>query len=98
MRSPAILIILVLLLGMGWLFGTGYIAPMRLSILQEQIVGLAHGGIVAADEEVLVDNCVPVGGREGLWNITRLRRIVFFADGSRLEFTYSSPPTENANC
>jgi hypothetical protein len=98
MRSPALLIILIVLLGGGWLLGTGYMAPMRLSVLQEQVVGLAHGGVVGSDEEVLVDNCVPVRGREGLWNITRLRRIVFFADGSRLEFTYSSPPSENANC
>jgi hypothetical protein len=98
MRGPALLIILIVLLGGGWLLGTGYIAPIRLSVLQEQIVGLTHGGIVGSDEEVLVDNCVQVGGREGLWNITRRHRIVFFADGSRLEFIYSSPPSENANC
>jgi len=98
MRSPALLIILIVLLGGGWLLGTAYMAPMNLSVLQEQVVGLAHGGVVGSDEEVLVDNCVPVRGREGLWNITRLRRIVFFADGSRFEFTYSSPPSENANC
>ncbi len=98
MRGAGLLIILLIILGVGALGVTGTVAPSRLAVIQEQVLGLVHGGIVRVEEQPLVDNCVQIEGQEGLRNINRVRRIVYFADGASLEIIYRSPPTENANC
>lgn len=86
----------VVIPGILWFVGT--YEPVKLSIVQEQVLGFLHGGIVNEGEQVTIDGCVEVQGRDGLWAVRRVNRIVKFADGSSLSVIYSSPPERNPQC
>lgn len=99
MRGGGLIIILLLLLVVVALAGTAVLQPLRLGFVQEQVLGLVHGGIVGEQQETFVENCLQIEGQEGLRAVQRTRRRVFFADGTSLEIIYSEPPTiSNANC
>ncbi len=98
MRNPLVLFILVLMLVGGGILVTAVIAPTNLTYIQEEALGILHGGIRERQEQQFVDNCIPIEGQEGLRNVTRIRRTVFYNDGTLLETIYSGAPEENANC
>lgn len=97
--SPGLIIILVFLLGGVAIAGLGVLSPVRLGVIQEQVLGFLHGGIVRHETEMFVDNCVMVREGEPPRAVPRTRRRVFFRDGTALEIMFSGQPiASNAPC
>lgn len=97
--SPGLIIILFFLLTGVSVLGVGVMSPVRLGVIQEQVIGLIHGGIVNQDLETFVDNCVIIREGEPPRAIPRTRRRVFFRDGTSLEIIFSGTPiASNAQC
>jgi hypothetical protein len=97
--SGLIFFLMLVILGGLAIGAVGLFAPTRLALVQEQTLGVLHGGIADTNEVVYVDNCVQVEGAEGPQAITRTRRIVTYRDGTMLEIVFSGPATStNAQC
>ena len=92
-----ILLLLIVLIGGIALAGTGVLTPTRLAYVQEQILGIIHGGIADTDEQSYVDSCVRTSDDAPPKAVLRQRRIVKFRDGTQLEIIFSGPPSDNAN-
>ncbi len=91
-----LIIIVLVVISLG---GTGFMAPVRLGLAQEFVLGVVHGGIVDVREDIYVDNCVRIEGDERVLAVQRTRRTVFFGDGTTLETIFSGQPVEsNAQC
>jgi hypothetical protein len=89
MRGVGVLVIVVSVMLVLAMAATGYLAPARLSMIQEHSIGLVRGGVIDTQESYSVETCVPIDGREGLWAVSRTRRTTFYNDGTSLlvEFT-----------
>ncbi|MFO7166738.1 MAG: hypothetical protein DIU80_001805 [Chloroflexota bacterium] len=90
--GAVVLLVLLLVLSIAGL-GAGFFAPASLSLAQEQVLGLLHGGIVATDEQTFVDACVSVAGMQGPQAVTRTIRTTTFRDGTTLTVAFTSRPT-----
>lgn len=90
--------LMIVLAGALSLGAVGLFAPSRLALVQEQTLGLLHGGIAATDETTYVDGCVSVEGQEGPRAVTRTRRTVIFRDGTTLEVVFSGTPAPTNAC
>ncbi len=91
-------VLFILLAGALGIAGLGILAPTRLATIQEQALGLLHGGIAAVDEQTYVDGCVPVEGYDGLRAIARTHRTVIFNDGTSLQVIFSGKPELTNAC
>jgi hypothetical protein len=99
MRGAGLLLILLVLGAVLAVAGTGYMAPTRLAFLQEQVLGFVHGGIAHVEEDSSVQSCVYINEGEPPKAVTRIRRTVFFRDGTSLEITFNGVPTaSDAQC
>lgn len=93
-RSNGGLIVLIVLLALvaGALFIVGFLAPTRLVIPQEQLLGLLHGGVADVSEQVQVE-CVPLDQSGGVPQaITRSSRTITFRDNTTLIVTFNTSP------
>lgn len=88
------LIIVVIIIPLA-LIGIGKYEPVKLGIMHEQLLGLMKGGVIFSDEEVEVEGCEVVQGRDGYWAVRRVTRTTRFVDGSTLTLIYSEPPEES---
>lgn len=91
MRGGAFLGMFFLLLIVGFalvLAGTAFVAPERLSIPQEQIIGLLRGGVVGANDNRVLGDCTGSPPQA----VPRTERVVSFADGSALVIIIYDPP------
>jgi len=77
--------------------GFGFLSPARLSLGQEQLLALLHGGIADRDEKTFVDTCVRIHGVTGPQAITRVVRTTDFRDGTAMTVTFSSRPAPTTN-
>jgi hypothetical protein len=98
--NPLLLIIVLLVIFLpGSLVLVSFYEPVKPAMLQELILGVMHGGVSDAKEQVSVDGCVTIDGKPGYWAVRRVTRTVRFRDGSRLVITYSEPPEQSdTNC
>jgi hypothetical protein len=87
------ILLILLLLGSVSLFGVGFLAPARLALAQEQVLGVLHGGIVDREERTFVDGCVRVEGLDAPQAVTRTIRLSRFGDGTSLMVIFDSRPT-----
>jgi len=98
--SPALLLVLVFVVlvipAALWFIGT--YEPVKLGVVQEQVLGFLHGGIAAEDVQTRVDSCIEVQNRDGRWAVRRTTRIVIFADGASMSTTISEPPERSPQC
>lgn len=88
------LVIVVIVIPLG-LIAVGKYEPLKLVIIQEQMLGLMKGGVSPAEEKEIVDGCVLVQVTKDAkdWRaVRRVERTVKFADGSQLKTIYSEPP------
>lgn len=92
------LLLVFIFIGALGLAGVGLFAPVRLAFVQEQALGLLHGGVADRQEETYVDGCVQVPGADGLRAVTRTQRITSFNDGTSLETVFSNPPVPTNAC
>lgn len=99
-NGAGLMFILVLLIaGVLALAGVGLFAPTRLALVQEQALGLLHGGVVNTSEQTFVDGCVQTEGAVTPQAVTRTRRTLVFRDGTSLEVTFSGAPAPtNVQC
>lgn len=75
-----------------------FLMPTRLSLAQEQVIGLLHSGVTVREERSFVDSCVQVG-EDGPQAVTRTPRTMIFGDGTSLVTTFSARPTpSNVPC
>lgn len=92
-----LILFLLLILGVVGIAATGVLAPQSLSFLQENVLGVLHGGIADVSEERYVDNCVPMEGQ--VMAVPRVRRTVVFNDGTSLVIVFSERPhPSDAEC
>ncbi len=90
-RGAGALVILFLLLMVifaGVVAGTAYMAPARLFIPQERVLGVLRGGVVNESENSVLGDC---GGSPPL-AVPRNERVVQFADGSSLVIVVYNTP------
>jgi hypothetical protein len=93
-----LLLLMLIVFGALGLGGVALFAPTRLSMAQEQVLGVVHGGIASAEERTYVDGCVATGGTDELFAVARTRRTVIFADGTMLEVVFSGQPQPTNAC
>jgi|GEM_PF-2409713 cell division protein FtsB len=86
-----LLIFLLLLFFSGTLLGFGFFSPARLSLAQEQLLSVVHGGVQSREERTFIDACIE--GLEGGQAVTRTIRTTVFNDGSSLSVVFSSQPS-----
>ncbi|NOK59610.1 MAG: hypothetical protein GFH27_549285n134 [Chloroflexi bacterium AL-W] len=83
----------------GMLLGISFLAPSRLALVQEHMLGVLHGGIVDQQEDVYVDGCARISDVDGPQAVTRTTRTTVFGDGTILTVMFTSPPTPtNVQC
>lgn len=79
--------------------GVGFFVPAKLALVQEQLVGIFHGGVASITERTFVDACIGPQDAEGPQAITRTIRTAIFHDGTSLSVIFSSIPTPtNSQC
>ncbi len=91
MRGGALLGVFFLLLILGFaavLAGTAFLAPERLSIPQEQLMGVLRGGVVNTIDNQVLGDCTGDPPRA----VPRTERVVQFADGSLITIVIYEPP------
>jgi hypothetical protein len=89
----------ILLLASPTLLAFGFFAPAKLTVAQEHIIGLFHGGVAGVEEHTFVDACAHTQDDAGPQAVTRTVRTTLFRDGTTLSVTFSSPPTPtNSTC
>jgi hypothetical protein len=96
-----LLLLVLVLLVPGSLWAMGTYEPVKLAIMQEKVLGLIKGGSTAPREEIKMDGCVEITGKDGqviYRAIRRVERTVRFADGSEMTIIYSEPPEPNPQC
>ncbi|HWQ15109.1 MAG TPA: hypothetical protein VNL77_20090 [Roseiflexaceae bacterium] len=89
--AMALLVLLLLLAGVSAL-GAAAFAPISLGFVQEHVLGLVHGGVVATEERTFVDACAQLPDAEGPQAVTRTVRTTTFRDGTQLSVTFTSGP------
>jgi hypothetical protein len=88
------LLLIVLVIALA---GTAVLSPQSLGFVQENVLGVLHGGIVDANEDIYVDNCVPINGQ--IMAVPRVRRTVRYRDGTELVIIFSERPySSDAEC
>lgn len=83
-----IFFMLLLVIFAGVAVGTAYMAPARLFIPQERMLGVMRGGVVNETENSVLGDC---GGSPPL-AVPRNERVVQFADGSSLVIVVYNTP------
>lgn len=97
MRGIIIVLFLGLAVVLGFVAAVALMTPANLSRAQEQVLGLTNGGIVGEEEQTFVTNCVQINGQ--FQAVRQTRRVIQFANGARLETTFSDPPQpSDARC
>ncbi|NJK79743.1 MAG: hypothetical protein HC876_17715 [Chloroflexaceae bacterium] len=84
-----LLLFMVLVFGAGVAAGTAFIAPAKLSIPQEQIIGLMRGGVRDQQEVQVVGDC----SGDPPQSVPRTERAVVFADGTSMRVIIFGSPT-----
>lgn len=88
--------LLIVLVASAALAVVAFLAPARLAMPQEQVLGLVHGGIVGVEEITNVE-CAPLAQSGGASQaITRTSRTVMFGDNTSLVTVFSSAPADTA--
>jgi hypothetical protein len=110
--SGPLLILIVIIFFPIILLAVGKYEPTKLAIIQEQILGILHGGVSRPSESSEVDPCVVVPyqqrtpiengviiqQRQTMKAVRRFERTVRFGDGAEMTIIYSAPPENNPEC
>lgn len=84
--SLIVVLFLLLLMLAGVAAGLAVLAPARLSVPQEQLIGLVRGRIVEQNEVTVVGNC------NAEQAVPRTERFVRFGDGTEMRVIITHPP------
>ncbi len=98
--SPAVFILVLVIVVVGGLFVVAKLDPVKIGLLQEQTISVVKGGVLESNEESYIDACVEVkiGNEVKRGAVRRIRRTTRYRDGSEMVITFSQPPEINPQC
>ena len=91
-----VFLLLIVLVASAALAVVAFLAPARLAMPHEQVLGLVHGGIVDVEELTNVECASPEQSGGVPQAITRTSRTVMFGDNTSLVTMFSSAPADTA--
>jgi len=97
--AGGMVLLIVILSAITLTIGFGFFAPAKLSLVQEHVISLLHGGIASNEERTFIDACVSIPDADGSQAVTRTVRTTYFRDGTTFSVTFSSAPSPtNSQC